>query len=277
MTSTVPGGAGTSNAVRFSLVVTEGAFGGGELFSRSLLATGLGVACAVLLFPGHAGLVGVVLAGFGQAGTVNALLDRNRDEVWGEDCSSRTANWRLARSLMAIFLGVFAAYVVAVQLAPESRLEGWFGEQLGDFVGGSVRDIDFGTFGSLMARNAVVLVGSFLFALVYQHAGMLLVLAWNASRWGVVFSFVASGGELLPTLAAILPHLVLEASAYVLAAMSGVFLSRGLRRHALGSDTFYQVGMAVLRILGVAVLLLCLAGGVEAFITPRLVELLFGA
>lgn len=262
--------------LRHTLVVTEGPFPGRGLFVRALLATLLGIACAVLLFPGHAGLVGVVLAGFAQAATVNALLDRNRDEIWGELYPPGLANWRLAKGLMAIFLGIFVAYLVAVQLAPDARLEGWFGAQLGNFVGGSVRDIDFGTFGELMAGNGLVLVGSFLFALVYQHAGMLLVLAWNASRWGVVFSYVGAGGELLPTLGAILPHLVLEATAYVFAAMSGVFLSRGIRRHEMSSEAFAQVGNAVIRILIGSILLLCIAMLVEAYITPRLVELLLG-
>ncbi len=263
--------------MRPTLTLTDGTFPGPQLFVRSLAATALGIGCAVLLFPKHAGLVGVVLSGFGQAATVNALLDRNRDEIWGEIHPPRVANWRLAKALLAIFLGVFAAYLVAVQLTPEERLDGWFGEQLGNFVGGSVKDIDFGTFGQLMAGNLLVLVGSFLFALVYEHAGMLLVLSWNASRWGVVFSYVATGGELFATLAAILPHLVLEAAAYILAAMSGVFLSRGLKRHDIGSDTFNQVGMAVVRILVGAILLLSVAMAVEAWVTPRLVTALFGS
>ncbi len=270
--------------MKLSLVVTEGEFRGRELFLRSLLATVVGIGAALLLFPSQASLIGVVLSGFGQAATVNALLDRNRDEIWGEVCSPGVANMRLAKALVAIFLGIFVAYVVAVQLAPGSRLEGWFGEQLGNFAGGSVKDIDFGTFGELMARNGVVLVGSFLFALAYQHAGMLLVLAWNASRWGVVFSYVAvmagEGGAnvpmyLLRTMGAILPHLALEAMAYVLAAMAGVFLSRGLRRHGIDSDAFRQVGLAVSRIALAGALLLCVAAAVEAWITPRLVALLF--
>jgi uncharacterized membrane protein SpoIIM required for sporulation len=262
--------------LNYTLVVTEGEFAGKDLFLRSLLSTVLAIGCAVLLFPGHAGLIGVVLAGFGQALTVNALLDRNRDEIWVEKMPPGRANWRLAKSLMAIFLGVFAAYVVALQVTPEDRVDGWFGEQLGNFVGGSLRDIEFGTFRELMIGNTLVLIGSFLFALVYQHAGMLLVLAWNASRWGVVFGYIAHHDNMVFTVVAILPHLVLEAGAYVFAAMGGVFLSRAIRRYEIGSEPFVQVGYAVLRILIGSILCLAIAMLVEAYFTPWFVEILLG-
>lgn len=269
-----------------SWLVLDAGFAAKTLFARALAATLLGVGCALLLFPSQASIIGVVLTAFAQAETVNGLLDRNRDEVWGGEVSTFRANLRLAQALLATFLGVFVAYVLAVQIAPERRLEACFGEQLGSFVGGSVTDIDFGTFVSLLRHNALVLVGSFLFALVYQHAGMLLILAWNAARWGVVFSYIARRAGATPdvatvsylasTVACILPHLVLEATAYVLAAMSGVFLSRGGRRYALTSTRFMQVGYAVLRIGATGVLFLLAAVAFEAHVTPRLVGAFFG-
>ena len=114
---------------------------------------------------------------------------------------------------------------------------------------------------------------------------MLLVLAWNASAWGVVFSYVAltAAGEgaadrglyLVRTLACILPHLALEAAAYVVIAMAGVFTSRGVARHALDSPELVQVGAAVLQIISAGALLLALAAAVEAWGAPALVTTLF--
>ncbi len=258
----------------------------GALFVRSLGLSALGIGCGAMLFPSEASLVGVVLLAFSQGKTVEALLDRNRDEIWGQLISPRWANAKLAWSLLVVFLGVFTTYLVAVQLAPGARVEALFDKQLGDFAAGSVQDIVFGSFSQLMRHNAVVFLGCFAFALIYRHAGMLLVLAWNASAWGVVFSYLALVADVPgawaraiyigETMLCILPHLVLEATAYVLVAMAGVFTSRGVARHKIGSDAFMQVAQAILQIFLFALGLLAVASVVEALGAPALVSAIFG-
>ena len=111
---------------------------------------------------------------------------------------------------------------------------------------------------------------------------MILVLAWNASTWGAVFSCVIlmatedQSSNLfaytLKTLFCILPHLVVEAIAYILIAMSGVFLSRAITRYSWSSEAFSQVGAAVLNILMLATVLLAIAGALESFWAPWAIE-----
>jgi hypothetical protein len=167
-----------------------------------------------------------------------------------------------------MFLGMFAAYVLAVQLMPGDELRPWLAREMV----GVVPDLDFGGFSSLLATNAVVWLGSFLGALLYEHAGMLLVLGWNAARWGMVLSFLArvEGASLAGTLAPALPHLVLEAGAYILAAMAGVFLRRGVARHALGSAAFARVARAVIGLVVLGGAVLAAAAFTEAQLAPRL-------
>ena len=55
-----------------------------------------------------------------------------------------------------------------------------------------------------------------------------------------------------------------EALAYVLAAMAGGFLGRGLLRHKVGSDVFVRVGVAVLGILILSVGALVVASMFES-------------
>ena len=250
-----------------------------------------------MLFPSEASLVGVALFAFSQGKTVEALLDRNRDEIWGEITTPARANIKLAMSLMVIFLGVFATYLFAVQimaghfnsLAPVERL---FDKQIGDFGAGRFEDIIFDEFAKILKHNSGVLFACFCFALIYRHAGMLLVLAWNASVWGAVFSYLglvateSDSGEvasaLYPaiyvgkTLICILPHLVSEAIAYVLVAMAGVFTSLVLERHKVGSDSFMQVTQAILNIFIHALVWLCFAALVEAYGASALRQAVFG-
>ena len=255
------------------------------IVTYALVSTTLGILCGRLLFPNYAGLVGVVLVSFSQAGLVEGLLNRNRDEIWGGGVAPAVANRRLASSLLLLFVGVFLTYLFAVQFVPYWNLKAWFASQLGNFYGHHLTDIDFGTFPQLLMANTVVLAGCFAFALIYRHGGMLLVLAWNASRWGVIFSYIGRSAShydeanalsyMGRTLVCILPHLLLEAAAYVLVAMSGVFLSKAVAKYNLDSPEFMQVGAAVLRIAGFAFGILLVAVAVEAWLAPALVEMLF--
>lgn len=253
---------------------------------RSLLASALGIAFGLLVFPAEAGLVGVFLVALAQAGLVEALLARNRDDIWQGRESPGRANWRLARSLLVVFLGILLAWTAATLLVPLAALEVHFSRQIGDFGGHSLAAVRFAGFAALLGHNALVAAVGFLCALVYRHGGMLLVLAWNASVWGVVFPYIArtapdagAGGALGYTLLAhlcILPHLLLEASAYVAAAMAGVFLSKAAQKYRPDSADFRQVLGAVARIAAAALLLLVAAAAAESLLAPALVAALFG-
>jgi len=255
------------------------------IFIESLLATAVGIGSGLLLFPAQASLVALFLVAWTQGRTVGLLMDRNRQDIWILKKSSAVANGRLAQSLLVLFLGVFITYGLVVQLAPTESLKSWFGPQLGHFVSGDMRKISFGDTLDLLSHNWIVFFGGFLFALIYRDGGMLLVLAWNASRWGVIFSYLsrthetesigANLGYLSKTMACVLPHLILEAMAYILVAMAGVFLSKALSKYALSSPQFAQVGRAVLQIAAIAAACLILAATVEARLAPLLVKALF--
>lgn len=239
-------------------------------FIRGAVWSTLGLAAAHVVFPGEAPIVSVILIALGQANYVEALLDRNRNEVYGGVLRAREANRRMARELVGLFLGIFAAYTLAVFVVKEAHLEQAFGSMLGEFYGTRLSQVDFGTFGLLMQRNLAVLLAGFLISLLYRHGGILLILAWNAARWGVVLGCVGrrevEAGGLGAGLAVsvVLPHLVFEALAYVLAAMAGAFLGRSLLRHKVGSPTFNNVGIAVLSLLGLSVVTLAVASAFEA-------------
>ena len=114
----------------------------------------------------------------------------------------------------------------------------------------------------------------------------MLVLALNASVWGVVFPTIArtapdQGGHgaltyLVKSFACILPHLALEAVAYVLGAMAGVFLSRALGKYKIRFAEFRQVTDAVLKVGLVGVGGLIIASLLESPLAPAMVQLLFG-
>ena len=262
-------------------------FGNGSIFLQATLGTVLGIGAGFVLFPAEASPIGVFLVALAQHRTVEALLDRNRDEIWGgaEGArGARGANFRLAISLLVFFLGVLVTYSAATLLVPEARLPDLFGRQLGDFDVVSITDVVFDDLGGILGNNVLVMLACFLFSLLYRHGGMLLVLAWNASVWGVIFPYIArtapdrSAGAVvyfLKSFVSIFPHLLLEAVGYVLVAMAGVFLSKALQKYELGSPRFTQVAGAVGRLVALSALTLALAGVVEACVAPTLIRFFF--
>lgn len=245
----------------------------------------MGLIFAASVHPPAAGTIGLVLLVVRQMDTVGALLDRNRDDIWVEQRDPRAANLQLARSLLVLFFGVLCAYALAVLLLDADRLEEWFGPQLGAYAHGPLTDVDFGAARDLLAHNGRVMAIAFFFALVYREGGLLFVLGWNASRWGILFSYAAlmahqegAGsvmGHVVRTMICVLPHLVLEVVAYVLVAMAGVFLHKALRRYQLTSARFARVGRAVLVLVAIAAVALGAAAVAESRLAPWLVDRLF--
>lgn len=269
----------------FDKYYESGRYGNGTILGESVLVSVLGIGCGLLLFPAEASLIGVFLIAFAQARTVEALLNRNRDEVWGGQVPTARANLRLAMSLFTLFIGVLGTYAVATLVVPEDRLMSLFERQIGEYGGHSITDVVFDDLGAVIGHNAIVLIACFLFSLIYRHGGMLLVLAWNASVWGVVFPYIArtapdqsTGGAVvyfIKSFASIFPHLFLEAIAYILIAMAGVFLSKSLQKYELASMQSNQVAMAVARIGALALTVLVAASVVEAVVAPALIKFFF--
>lgn len=255
------------------------------VFAEAALASVLGVACGVLLFPVEASLVGVFLIALALSGTAEGLLDQNRKVIWNNEVSPRRANWQLAAALLTLFIGVLLTYSLVALFAPADRLLSLFGRQLGRFGGHSITEVEYDGFFLLAANNLKICGVCFLISLIFRQGGMLLVLAWNASVWGAVFPYLARTAPdnqhigpfiyLLKTSVCISPHLVLEALGYVLIAMGGVFLSRCLERHELGSASFNRVALAVLKIFSGGVAVVMLAAAVESVLAPALVRALF--
>lgn len=269
----------------FDKFYESGKFGNPLIIGETIVVSVLGIGCGFLLFPAEASIIGVFLIAFAQARTVAALLDRNREEIWVRKVNPNKANTRLALSLLTLFMGILLTYAFATLLVPEVRLLELFERQVGDYGGHSITDVQFDNFGAVLSHNVVVMIACFLFSLVYRHGGMLLVLAWNASVWGVVFPYIArtapdlaAGGVavyFIKSFVSIFPHLFLEALAYVIVAMSGVFMSKALQKYELGSAKFNQVSMAVGQLAFVSLVILLLASAVEALVAPALIGVLF--
>ncbi len=226
------------------------------LFAEGLVFALVGVAVTRVLVPTHSGVLGVVCAAVALAHRFNDLLAENSHDIYVAKKTSFESNWRTATRVLALFLGLFAAYVVTAVWLGENETVATF-----DFLirtaglrDDTILDRRFGEFLPLVEHNVIVLVSFFALSIVYWGYGAVLALAWNASVWGAVLTILvgrALGDSASPMLlsltaaAAVMPHLLLEAVAYVLASLAGIFLSKGLSRYNLRDERIPSIARAV--------------------------------
>lgn len=245
------------------------------------LYTGCALLIAHALLVPQWGFFAVFLAAAGPTGRLDVLLERNRRAIQQREMPPLRANAATAACVLALFLGSFAAFATAALWMGEARLGAGFGfvlelARLGDET---LLTRSFSSALPLFINNAMVLGLFFALAFIYRSYGALLALSWNACVWGLVLAFLARRGMahsarpalfILVSALAVLPHLILEASAYVLGSLGAIFLSKGLLKYAPGQPLFAGVMRAVLALCALALGCLLLGALIEASV-PRLI------
>ncbi len=244
------------------------------LFVAAFVSTAVSVWAGNFFFPASGGLVAVFLLVLSLEEEMVAVLEENRE-------NPHKANLRLARKIICVFLGMCLGFALLTFLV-EGTTKG-LGPQLERFSQEYLRiqGVDFGTASANFRHNGIVLVGCFLCALLFRAGGALLVLGWNASVWGAVYGFMvrtqpddklAYGAKVFLTT---FPHVAVEATGYVLAALAGIFLSKAMAKYHWDSSPFRRVALASAQLLVIGLGLVAVGANLEAWVTPRIANALF--
>jgi len=260
----------------------EGTPGPGLLVIEGAVAAVMGTAFGYWLFPKEVSLVCVFLASIASADSAERLLAWNRRAIFDEGWAPRRANLRLTALILAMFAGCVLGFSALVFAVPLELAETVFSHQLEDYGDATFATLQFGNMGSLFLANLYVLLFFFVIAMPFRQGGVMLAVAWNASVWGATFGVLArrwseSDGPHLAeayvrVIAAVTPHMALEAFAYVLAGFAGVFLSKGLEKYDMESDVLLSILQSVAGMLGFA--LICIFAGAlwEGSVAGQLVQ-----
>ncbi|MDD9954042.1 MAG: stage II sporulation protein M [Candidatus Woesearchaeota archaeon] len=209
-------------------------------FFLAFIYATISIVIARLLFAANSGIVSVIFVSIFLLPYFSTILKREeRQEEQEKNKNFLTLlkdNWDAIQIYIFIFLGIYLAYMLYSFLAPYlgydvSRI---FREQLSlESVRGGVT-FSFSTFFDILLNNWWVLLACFIVSLVAGD-GAIFFIAWNASTWGTIFGYRAIAASsfdgrsaliaLLIIFLVTLPHLLLEGSAYILAAISGGVIS----------------------------------------------------
>jgi uncharacterized membrane protein SpoIIM required for sporulation len=194
-------------------------------------------------------------------------------EILSEKWSSAPAFYgRLFGEYAAFFLGVFFAFLIFGVLGGLDFVVSFVGFPVPPLE--VVQSIPFFDFvGSILANNLGVFMLAFLLSLLIE-LGVSLVVSWNAVFWGLLMAVRIFQVSLTATTTAsafffmvvLLPHLILEAVAYIAAAYAGLMLSRLVIREKELRWGFEEIVSQSVKLVGVGLLLLVCGGLLEGLV-----------
>ena len=244
-------------------------------FFLGFLYSLVGILSAWFIFPLYVGLTSIAFISILLIPSLNVLLRL------GENAEIREKKFSLKllindhkdiiKIYFFMFIGIFFAYSMVTFLFPRIAISTLFEPQLRS---ATVRGL--ATFRSdlstIIVNNAIILMICFFLSLIYG-AGSIFFLTWNASVWGVFFTFfvkqiatVQGGNPILIFLnlsLPFLPHLTTEALGYVTAAIAGGIVSKAVLREKLFSKKFYHIINDSIIFLILGLLLIIIAAIVE--------------
>ncbi|MFH1445712.1 MAG: hypothetical protein ABIF08_04530 [Nanoarchaeota archaeon] len=219
----------------------------------------IGIIIAWILFPSNTGIVSVFFASLAMLPFLKRMLplesvfNKKKKQIKFTDVFGYFKKFlnfhkltkeykQVLEVYIFLFLGVFLVFTIFQMNLPEPYAQSFFTEQTNilhgatdlSFFGNAERpfmspSISLETFYAIIANNMVVLLVSFVIAIVYR-AGIFII-AWNASVWGVIFgSAVTESSKLLGqnawmlfalSVIIIIPHMIAEAFAYICGVVAG--------------------------------------------------------
>ena len=257
-----------------------------QLIFGSVVMTAIGLFLSHVWNLPEKGLVSVFLSAAALHTRFRFLLDENRDAIWLFSTPPRVANTRTGLSVLAMFLGIFIAFGVGAAFLGEAQVQRDFGFIFASagVEHGTILTRQFADFAGVLRHNTLVMLAFFCLAFVYHAYGGLLTLAWNGCAWALVLVVLvmrgAAGFDGSPVLfaavsiAAVLPHLVLEAGAYVCATLASVFMSRALFKYGFGDPKTKRVAIACLKLSLAAAVMLVAAAWVESTLPAKVLSTL---
>ncbi|MBW3003541.1 stage II sporulation protein M [Candidatus Woesearchaeota archaeon] len=245
----------------------------GYAFLMGISYSILGIFSGMVIFPDNPGLVSIAFTSLLLLPSLNRLLalEENveaRKRFWSLQFFRE--HWDVVKIYLFLWLGIMLTYAFFTLVLPQMSSSLIFAQQA-RVVGAGIGITGFGaSFSKVFFNNLwvllIVLIASFIYG-----AGSIFVITWNASVWGVVFGLIAqNSGQQNPyiyfilTFIAVLPHLVAEASSYLLAAVSGGVISKAVIREKFMSSRFKKIVTDGFLIFGIGVLVLVIGAYIEA-------------
>ena len=241
----------------------------------------IGILLAKILFPNDPALVAVAITSLLLLPELYKIFSIEERQESMEQNVSFGALWRddagVVRIYIFLFLGIILVYSLGTLILPDFQSNSLFRQQLEVRYGAGNVGHAFSTdlFIDLVSNNFLVLIACFIIALLTGD-GAIFLIAWNASVWGTIFGVTARNAAQFSgqnhfylfgiIMLVVFPHMILEAIAYFLAAISGSVVSKDVLLERFASDRFLEVFGFNLYLLLFGLIFLVLGALVETWV-----------
>lgn len=246
-----------------------------KLFIFTVLLSFVGIVTAYFLFPNSLGITSVAFVSLLLLPSLNSIfICESKTEFKEKKISFLgviTKHLPIFKTFLILTFGIFFSFLVLSILHTPEMTHVLFAEQLSPISSGMAIAPDF-DFNAIAQNNLRVLYITFAISLIYG-AGVIIMLAWNASVWGVIIGttlrkgFSTAGTNLVPYLASnllqIFPHLFLETLGYLGAAVSGGLLAMCVLYQRIRSKRFLYTLTDVFLIFVVSIVLIFISAFIE--------------
>jgi uncharacterized membrane protein SpoIIM required for sporulation len=246
----------------------------------------IGIFSAMFLFPKNPGLVAIAFTSLLILPSLNSLLSVEANEAARSNKFDIIGLFKdhndIFRVYLFLFLGILLSFSFFSVIWPSIATSQIFAQQV-NVLGWATGEAytKAGLFGGLLTNNLKVLVFCLLASFIYG-SGAVFIITWNASVWGTIFGIIARDSAAAVgqnpfvyfglMFLAVFPHMILEASSYFLAAISGGVVSKAVLREKLFSKRFSQIIEDGLMMFFIAIIVLIIAVYIEANITGSIVR-----
>ncbi len=241
---------------------------------------------AILIFPRDVGLASIALTSLIILPSLNRLIELEENEDARKKINLNLvhlfeSHLDIIKIYLFLFLGIMLTYTFFSIFFPPLTTSHVFEHQMSlvGEVGKATSWTD--NFWDLFTNNFRILLFCLVTSFIYG-SGAVFILAWNASAWGVIMGIIIRNGYFLAnanplvyiflTVVAVLPHIIAEAAAYFLVAISGGIISKASVRERFLSPRFKHVVADGLAIFLLAGGILLLAALVEAYFAKNFIS-----
>ncbi len=222
---------------------------------------------------------------------VNKLLKIQKDmEIRNEHFSIKeffSGHSDFFQIYLSIFMGIILSFSIMILITPDIIFSHLF-ENQAEFALSLYTDsgkLQFGDFFMIAGNNVKVVLVCYLAAFFFG-TGAVFVITWNASVWGTIFGAIAKNAAVQklqsPFLYSLLlgivvmPYLIIEASAYLIAGISGGIVSKAAIDGDIHSKKFENVIKKSLIMLWLSLSLIVVGALVESQLAPHMFDFIFG-
>ncbi|MEM4259636.1 MAG: stage II sporulation protein M [Candidatus Woesearchaeota archaeon] len=250
-----------------------------NIFVMGFIFSEIGILASFIAFNGSVGLMSVAFTSVIGIPFLLHLLELKTSDTDTKSFFKNLfwTNSAIFESYVLLFLGFFFSYVLYSLFLPEHSVLYYFQDQLSLFnISGTAIGIKL-SFRTIILNNFKVLLIFFILSIIFG-VGSILFLVWNASVWGILLGYFiklnSTGStlfiKLINTMLKFFPHMILEASCYLFAIISGVIISQTITNKSIQEEKKKEVIIHGVILYIISVVLLFVSAYVEVYVYPLL-------